>query len=251
MVIASRRQSRVATGGTNFARHSLAITNSASIAYWRLRPVPSGVAEELLGVGMNGTFTNVTFPFDAHGPSGLHVPYFDGSAGLANIYSSDLNTNIDTDKISISIWGKVDDIAQWTDSTKRVLFRIAADANNYLEISKSTSDDVIDFTWDGASTVDTEAVSTLTDNESPVVFFHVGMTIDYSGDSMFTYFNGVQGTEQTGLGQWSGVLDSDLCLVGGSAVGTPADQWQGYASDLIVYSEILPASEMLALANVR
>lgn len=254
MAIASRRQSRTATGGTNFILHSMQITNSAVVAAWRFRPTPAGVAEEITrsDSNLNGSFVgSQSYLTRRHGPSGLHVFNLDGSNNLINIYSAALNTAIDLTTISISIWAKVDSAAQWTDSTQRHILQLKTDGNNLLEISKSTSDDVIDFDYTANSTADTEAVSTLIDNESPVTWFHLGLTVDDTNNSMFTYFNGVQGTEQTGIGTWSGALSSTDCVIGADTT-TPVDpRWLGGISDLIIYNAILTPAEMLALSRVR
>lgn len=255
MTIASHRQvTKRRPAGTNFLLHSMRITNSAVVAAWRFRPLPSGVAEELTSVSnLNGTFSNVTFPFDNHSPAGLHCPLFNGSSSTVDLFSAALASAIDMTEISVSIWARVASASVFSDSTKRVIIHLGADANNLLEISRSTSNDVIDFDYTGASTADTVAASTLPtgETESLVTWMHIGLTVSDTNDEMKAYLNGSQvGSTQSGIGTFSGSIDSDLSLLGSSALGTPADVWSGGISDLIIYSDILTANEMLALANV-
>lgn len=253
MVIASRSQvTKRRPAGSNFLLHSLRVTNAAVVAAWRLRPLPSGVAEEITSVdNLNGTFSNCTFPFSLHSPAGLHCPEFNGTSSTIDLYTAALASAIDMTEISVSIWAKVASASVFTDSSKRSIITLSADGNNILQISRSTSNDVIDFDYTAASTADTVAASTLTAGASPVTWMHLGLTVSDTGDAMKAYLNGVQtGSTQTGIGTFSGAIDSDLTVLGSSALGTPADVWSGGISDLIIYSEILTADEMLALSRV-
>ena len=253
MTIASRRQpTKINASGTNFILHSMRIVSGPPIAAWRFRPLPSGVPEELLDAtaSMSGTYIGAAPQRWKHGPSGLHTFWFDGSANLINLYTSQLNTVLDMTEISVSLWAKVDSLADWTDSTQRYILQLKTDSNNLLEISKSTSNDVIDFDYTANSTADTEAVDTLTAMESPTKWMHLGFTISDTNDEFYSYFNGKQGSKQTGIGTWSGNLSSTDCVVGCDSTTPGATMWLGGISDLIIWDRILSADEFYKLANV-
>lgn len=227
------------------------ITNSAVVCAFRLRPLPSGSAEELTSVNnLNGTYANLTWPFSNHSVAGLHAPLLNGTSSTIDLYTAALNTAMSKTECSISVWAKVASASVWTDSTKRVVLHLGADANNFFEISRTTSDDQLKAEYKAGGTSKNVTISSLSDGESPVTWFHLGVSASATSDALNFYVNGVAGTAASSLGSWSGNLNSDLSLLGSSALGSPADVWSGGISDLIIYSEILTDAEMLALSRV-
>lgn len=252
MVIASR-QSRLNTGGMNFMDHSLRITNSAVVGAWRLDLLPTNPVAEELTSALNGTFSNVTWPFAHHSPAGIHAPLFNGSDSTVDLYTAQLNTDMSKTQLSISVWARVANAGVWTDNTKRCIIRIAADSNNYIEIDKATSDDVFQFYYKAGGTTKLFTESTLipNTNESSVVWSHYCLTVDKTNDSAYAYIDGRQSSELTGLGAWSGVLDSDETLLGSIALASPSSVWSGGISDLIIYSDVLTPDEVWKVSRVR
>ena len=244
-----RQPTKIRPSGTNFMDHSLRITSSAVVGAWRLRTLPNGVAEELTSVGMNGTFANVTWPLNNHSPGGLELPLFNGTSSTIDLYSSALASAIDLDTISISLWARVNTDDDWTDSTRRRMLVLKTDANNYIQIDKSNASNLLSFEYNGQSTKKWVNASCKVDGDVPVNWMHIGLSV--SSTELKAYFNGEQvGTTQTGIGVWSGALNSDTTLLGSSALGTPANVWSGSLSDLIIWKAILTDSEMLKLSKV-
>lgn len=230
--------------GAAFSDLILRLGGSDKVAHWRLDSVPTGVAEEQVSASnMNGTFGGVTWGVNEIGPSSLRVARFDGTNSYVDIYSAALNSAIDLNNFTVSIWAKVYDVGCWTDSTARQVVLLKTDANNYISIGKSASDDVITFEYDAQSTKDTVNFSTLIEGESPLDYMHLALTV--STTEMIAYVDSVPSAIQTGLGVWAGALNSDNCVVGSSAVASPADVWNGNLAELTILSKVLTPDEVL------
>jgi len=245
--------------GMQYAERAMLEQKSARVAYWRLNVDSSGgsdTCEELvLSSDARATPASVKWDRDSKSPARLICPKFDGSSSTIDLYSSALNTAMDWTTFTVAIWFKVGALGDWSDSTAGRILTIAADANNYLRLSKSDTNNQIDFAYAGQSTADSVAASVLVDGEAPVTWQHLAITVsDSANDNQLkAYLNGVQtGSTQTGIGVWSGAIDSDLCVLGSSALATPADQLaaDSMVAELGIWSTVLDANEIKRLSEI-
>lgn len=136
-------------------------------------------------------------------------------AALAKAFSFDGNdavvvqaTRIDApfDELSGTLGGPVrmSDPSDWTDGTVRVVARYYVDANNYIRMGKSASDNTFFFEYVAGGTTKSISVGSLSLGTD---WFFPVMTWDDTADEFKAFINGVQvGSTQTGLGTWAGTL---------------------------------------------
>ena len=250
-----RVPTKVIPSGSQFAERNLRQKRSNRVAYWRLNPAPgdgSDVVEELVQTAANcsGTPASIVWDRDNRSPANLLAPEFDGSSSTIDLYSAQLDSAISKTEATISVWAKVANSGVWSDSTKRVILHLGADGDNYFEISRTTTNDQVRAEYKAGGTSKTVDISTLVSGESPVQWVHYCMVVSVVGDTLDFYVNGTAGTQATSLGTWAGSLNSDLTVVGSSALGTPADVWSGYIAELGIWSTPLSAAEVYNLANI-
>jgi len=111
----------------------------------------------------------------------------------------------------------------WSDNTLRVLLNWQADANNYMRLSKNTSNEL---QWDYMAGGTLESVVLAT---TPTEWFAMWITINAAGN-MTAYYNGViTGSAQAIAGTWVGNLASTTTTIGALNT-TPASGWDGLLS---------------------
>lgn len=154
------------------------------------------------------------------GPAGLlSVLYAPGA--YTDAYSAEHNSMFNPALWTQDIFGKVSGAGVWTDNTLRILLNWQVDANNYLRLSKNTSNEL---QWDYMAGGTLESVVLAV---TPSDFFGMRATINATGN-MTAYYNGViTGSAQAIAGTWVGNLHPDTTTIGALNT-TPNSEWDGW-----------------------
>lgn len=230
--------------GSTYSEKVNGIAPANLIGWWKMAEPSGSVSTDSSSQANNGAYTAVTLGQTGIG-DGLTAASFDGSTSFNNIYSAALNTDFNGQLFTVAGWAKVSAAGVWTDATARTLLRLRVDANNDLNIARTTTDDTLRAIYVAGGT--SKNVSTTL---SPTAWFHWAVTVSLAGDVLKFYINGAQvGSTQTGLGTWAGALTSTVCVIG--AVSTvPGSVWSGLSAHVLLYNTVLSDAQVLALATV-
>ncbi len=216
------------------------------LAYWPMAETSGSIALDASGNGRNGAYTGVTLGAGGIG-DGQTSASFDGTTSFNNIYSTSLNAVFNGQELTLSVWARVSAAGAWTDATARRIFKLRVDGNNYVEMYKSNTNNLLEIDYLAGGTVKA-VTSTLLGGVT--AWFHMAVTITKSGDALKFYLNGAQiGATQTGLGTYVGVLGSTLCCVGAGGT-TPVNVWSGLLAHAAVWNTPLSAAQIAVLATV-
>lgn len=227
-------------GKPRFSNRMLSFFGTSSIsAYYPLKEETGSVATDVVNA-KNGSYSGVTLANKA-GIDGS-MPFFDGTNDYVNISAmSSLFTPL---KGSIMVKAQVSASSVWTDGATRVIARLLADGNNFVDILKPTSNNQLQFRFraGGGTTASVTASITPTTN-----LFSVGITWERgSVNLMKAFYNGVQiGTSQSIAGIWSGApAATTSCL--GAATTAPTSPWKGWLGHAVFANRVATDDEMLA-----
>jgi len=204
------------------------------------------VAVDYSGRGLNGAYTGVTFGQTGIG-DGLACPLFDGAGDFNNVYSAAMNTAFNGQLFSFLLWASVASAVVWGDGTADSFIRFEVDASNITYIRKNTVSNGLRFHYLAGGT--TVAVLDTSLNGS-LDFFHAAMTVSLAADEMKAYLNGSQiGTTQTGLGIWSGNLDTNRACIGATSI-TPVEVTNGRLAHVAIVNRVATSAEIGSLAMI-
>jgi len=215
------------------------------IAYWPLLETSGTTATDYSGNSRDGTYSGVSLA-NALGPDGRNkCPYFDGADDTVDIYSAGFNTDFSGAEGTISGWAKVA-AARWTDAQVRRALLLEVDSDNYVQIQKSSTNNVLTFHYKAGGTMEDSQYTT----SGPTAWFHWAMSWSATGNIVRYYFNGRQTDTMTALGTWAGNFDANQTLIGASQVATPTDEWLGWLAHIAVFDSVLSAPAIADLAAV-
>jgi hypothetical protein len=219
------------------------IESSNLIGYWPMNENTGSVAYDFSIQVNNGAYTGVDLAYTA-GPDGQGCPYFDGTNDYNNIYSAGLSSDFDGDEGTIALWIKVSAAGVWTDGTVRTMMRLRADAENYVEIYKSNTNNALNMVYEAGNTMSTRSITSISDTG----WFCLTMTWSASADEVNYYKDGTSvATKRTGLGTWAGSLTSGFI---GAQDSVPLEVWDGYLAHGAVWTTPLTAAQIASLAAI-
>ncbi|MCA9386951.1 DUF2341 domain-containing protein [Candidatus Dojkabacteria bacterium] len=175
------------------------------IGVWHMNQDPSGVAPQILDSTANarhgtsgGTMTSGDLVTGIFGGAAIEL---DGTDDYINIYNAALQTDFDGDAGTYSLWFKMTDAADWTDTIQEHIIAIAADANNRIRLRK---DNHAEGRWGYQHHASGTNISPEINNSADTTdWYYVTMTWDTVADELKLYENGVQLLPtSTGLGTW-------------------------------------------------
>jgi hypothetical protein len=169
---------------------------------------------------------------------------FDGG-DYVDIYSAWLAAHFSGAKGSLGIWARITDAAVWNDGVARYFASIRSDGSNLIRITKPAVLNTVRCVYIAAGTiltVDDVSLGGATD------WFLIGITWDKSADEFKAYINGAQvGVTQTGLGTWTGALDTTTCNLGAQTT-TPTSPHKGLLQHpMVLANRVLTAAEWLSI----
>lgn len=250
------QQRRVKTLEPNWLRYSRkvkALDYQHLIGYWPLSEQVGVTAYDEGGSGLHGTYRNtagvlngVTLENAGIG-DGRTAAGFDGTNGYCNIYSAALNAAFNNAEGTVAGWMQVSGSGVWTDGANRTPIVLRADANNVVQLLKSSASNTFQFFYVAGGTSKSVSKASF----SPTAWQHVALTWSKSGDALKAYVNGVQeGATQTGLGTWSGALASTACNIGCRINTTPDQPWSGNGGGWALWSTPLSAAQIADLYRI-
>jgi len=160
--------------------------------------------------GTEGIYSNVGLNAGGIG-DGRSSGLYDGSTSFTNVYSAVLASAFNSAEHTLAIWIKFASVSVWTDTLNRAQISMFVDANNRTELVKAAGNNTYAFVHVAGGTIKVY-------NHSPISFsdwWFACITISKSADTKKDYVNGVQvGSTLTALGNWSGGLPSNGCVIG-------------------------------------
>jgi len=212
------------------------------LEHWPLWDAAGSVAAGLAR-GANGIYGGVTLGQTGAG-DGRTAPFFNGTTGYVDIYTTALNAPLSGQELTISLLFKTFDNAVWTDTLTRRFISFQVDSSNRLFFQKNPNTGMLfSYAAGGITKSVTRPLAGTNAN-----WTHAALTISKSGDALKAYWNGVQeGTTQTGLGTWAGLLAPAITVIGASN-NTPAAQHYGWIAHVAIGNRALSAAEVAALA---
>jgi hypothetical protein len=234
---------------SSYIQKVLRTQNSSFVGYWPLNEESGTVAYDLSPNGYNGTSSGLlraATDRNKLAPDGSKCAKFDGSASYINIYSA-IGSEPTTEG-SLSVWAACEN-ANLAGTTKMQIIKLAADANNFIDLTFDTTAYRFNAAYEGGGT-DKNINSPLLYNVGyGAQWHHFVMTWSATNDALNFYVNGSAQTAATSLGTWAGAMASTLMVVGSSST-TAADVWNGWLAHLGIWSAILTQTEVDELYKI-
>jgi hypothetical protein len=229
------------------------IQTSGLIGYWPLDEERGTAALDHSSNGYNATSASLMRGWNDRrmlAPDGSKCAQFNGSTSLVNLYAA--QPSEPTTEGSLSIWVATPQ-ENLSGTTAMEIIRLGADANNAINFRVDTTAYRFGAAYTAASTV--KAVT------SPLLYnmsggaalpdwHHFVFTWSATNDAATLYVDSVVQTAATSLGTWSGSMNSDLMVLGSSAIGTPADQFTGWMAHFALWTPILTQTEVDMLYDI-
>lgn len=212
-------------GGDRKIEYTRALINTyLASEVWPLIDISSGIViKASVNVARNGVETGWDLQNTAGPVTGTLAPYNDGTSDYGDLYSASLASLWNGDEGSVFGWFKADG-AIWTDGVARVLAILLVDTNNFMIISRTTTNNQLDFRWVAGGSMQ-QVLTTFSSSD----WFSVGMSRSKSGNEMKTFINGAQvGTTQAGAVAWVGSLSATGCYL--MSRDTLTRRWKGWAA---------------------
>lgn len=208
------------------------------IAYWRLNEFSGTTAADLSGEGHHATYQGPTLDAVA-GPhiNGPKSPSFDGSNDYVDIYSSNFASSFNTSAFTISLWLKVN---SWTDGNERAGIIIKADANNFVQIAKYTTNERVWIVVRAGGVFRHYQYTVPSGIQDE--WIHFAVTYDAAATKMVAYANGTFVGQHVDCGVWSGSLDSDECTIGRGFGGSY--YFDGAVADVAIFDAALSGTQI-------
>ncbi len=243
---------------TNYQQKCL--RQSGIMGFW---PLDEESGDAVYDLGPNG-YNGISYFVPSNpvtrgfvGPDGGRCTEFDGTTIIDLVAAAPTSATSSQTEGSISVWVATPQ-ANLSGTTMMQLVKMAADANNYIDLEFDTTAYRFEASYNGASTAVT--------NVAPLVYnvdggsqrpewHHLGMTYSATGDALIIYTDGSPSTTASSLGTWSGNYAAGLqCLGTSSSTGTggdgATDGFTGWMSNFLWTSAILDAAEMAELAVI-
>lgn len=210
------------------------------LACWPLWESAGTVAGDYAGQGRDGAAAGITWGAegigDGHTAAGL------AGAAWIDLDGTDLASAFDGGEGTLLIWLRAAS-GLWTDGAAHTVMRLAADADNALDLRKSTTDNQLTARYRAGGTlrsIDRNGLST-------TGWLCCAVTWSALDDALRLYVDGSPvGSAQTGLGSWAGALATALI---GAADDSGSEGWSGSLAHAALWDVALGADEIAALAS--
>ena len=232
-------------GGGGLSAYERKVLGYSPTAYWPLKEASGGVSYDISGNGLHGAYSGVTLGQPGIG-DGRSCPYFNGSDGYVDVFSSGLNTLFDGDEFTLLIWGNMYASAGWGDGIDTKLFQLRVDTDNQIYIRDAFFNEMHWLAKAGGF------IREVTEDPSAygTDWYCFVLTRSKLADEMKAYKNGAQiGSTQNSLVAWAGSLNAGLCVIGATNT-TPTNSWHGYLQHAAVFGSALAQPAITDLAVV-
>lgn len=168
---------------------------------------------------------------------------YEGNAHTA-IYSANLASAFNELLGSLTLALRIPLSGTLTDSTLRVLARLAADASNEIVIYKDTTNNTLGARYEAGGTSKAQTF-TIADT----LPHYVTITWNVASDRVRVYLDGSQeGSDLTGLGTWVGALAAAACCLGASDTSN-TNPYKGFLQCVGLHDCELTATEVANIHN--
>jgi hypothetical protein len=233
-------------GHLGYARKLRRVCGSALIAHWPQWEASGATAFDQSGHGYHGAITGCTL--GAAGMGDSHTAFsYDGATCYTDIYSAGFAAAFNGHAGTVGGWWKPSGTGIWSDGTARNPVRAQNNGNNSTLIAKDQAAAQINFNHVSGSVSKQVVVGGL---NSWSAWFFAAYTWDEAADKMIAYWQGQQtGATQTGLGVWTGALNSANCNIGcrDHSVLSP---WSGLSAHVFYCNAALTAANIAKLYNL-
>lgn len=215
--------------------------------YWAMQEASGVTAVAVASAAgtYDGSISSATPGQDAGEALGLAY-LFDGINDHVNIYTAALNTLLSRSQGALMGFCKVSGAGIWTDGANHFMARLYIDANNHVQMLKTTTNSQISWVWNAGGTTET----VMKNDASSTDWMHWAITWDKTADAVKAYYNGAQvGTTQTSLGTMTGNLDATRTIIG-AGVTSNANNWSGYITHICVLLDAPTDAELLNVATL-
>lgn len=222
------------------------VAASGPIAYWPMAEASGTTALDASGNGRTGAYTAVTLGRTGIG-DGRTAAGFDGTTSFNNIFSASLAAAFSGQEGTLAAWCQVSASGVWTDGAVRQVAEIRADANNFADIIKNSTNNQAMLRFRAAGTA---IMSVNLNSMTTTGWFHVALTWSRAADEFKGYLSGTQsGATQNGLSLFAGSPANTSTLVGALSTA-PTQVWSGNLAHVAVWARPLSATEIATLATV-
>ena len=150
------------------------------------------------------------------------------------------------DELTLMAWAQVPTAGVWGDAAARHIVSVAVDANNLVDIGRTTANGTIGFNYKAGGTAEAQATGSLANLD----FACYIITASKSGDSVDYYIAGAaSGSADTGLGTWVGDLSATGVMIGATNT-TPDNPFSGTIGPVALWNKALSATQMRLLSTV-
>lgn len=230
--------------GLSYTRKVLGIESANLIAYWPLGEASGTNADNAEGTAArDGTYDGVTLGQTGIG-DGNTAPLFDGTNDFVNIFSASLETALNGDEGTISLWCKFLNAGVLTDGAARRIFNINAGADDNLSIYKNTTDNQLIYVFEGGGTLQGQTIAV-----TSIDWFHVAMSWSIANGEVKQYLNGNLENTDGSASAWTGTFNANYVVIGADDV-TPAQDWSGWLAHCAIWTKPLSDANVLTLATV-
>lgn len=192
-----------------------ALFGTALIGYWKLAESSGTTAIDSSGNGRNGTTSGALVGQPGIGDGGTSY-WFDGINDTVNFASSGVLPVFNTSAGTFLVWLKANAAADWTDGVYRSIIQFEADANNYITIAKSNSNNLLKLALRGNSTFAGYDKTSF----SPTAWFHVTATWSIANNRTQMSINGGTFASGTMFASFVGALT--IGRIGANVLGSVA-----------------------------
>lgn len=228
----------VRRSGNYYYNRVLAMYPVNLVAYWPLSESSGSIAVDASGNSRNGAYSNVALGDTGIGDGRTCPEFVDVSNSQCNVYSVSLRDAWPASAGTFMVWVKAPN-SIWDDTVAHNCVNLRTNGNSGIAIGKPSAIDQLGLNWFGGGVY---AGSTWYAYESADDWIHVAVTWDAAANEAKTYFNGVLAATNSGLGTWSGVLQSGWATIGGP-------EWAGNLAHAAIWSKALTVDEIYNLAH--
>jgi len=200
----------------------------------------------------HGVYSGTGVTLNQPGYRNTSSALFDGAAGFANVYSAQLATDFNTEELTLAILVRMLSSTPWTDGNAHYFFRLGVDANNTVALRKNTTNNQLGAEYTAGGTAKALTAS----GHADLDWFLLVLTVSKAADQFKLWkrspldgARGMQiGSTLTGLGEWSGALASNLCVLGATST-VPGNPHSGWLLGGALWTKAIPEVDLQAAGD--